>query len=210
VHVKEEMAVVRPSSGRVSADEITYAFRRFYDDGVFIGIERAVPILKFAPQTVEMNRAFHHGVVDEHDADSFAELELDRLGGGELLPVESPDEALHIAGKVQLDFTRWWSRVTAQSDATFISHWHPDHADKRVARMFLDAGKPVFAPPGLWVDDTDFSSRLTYPDRDGQQRKSRYELQASVATWISLPTLAIKGWTFSTTSTWSLRRTASS
>lgn len=83
-----------------------------------------------------------------------------------------------VAGTEQPGFeltTDQLHRLTAQSDATFISHWHPDHADKRVARMFLDAGKPVFAPPGLWVDDTDFFSRLTYPDRVGEQRKSRYE-----------------------------------
>ncbi len=65
-------------------------------------------------------------------------------------------------------------RLVAQSDITFISHWHPDHADKRVARLFLDAGKSVFAPPGLWSDDSDFSTRLTYPERDGRQRSIPY------------------------------------
>ncbi len=37
-------------------------------------------------------------------------------------------------------------RLVAQSDVTFISHLHGDHANADVARMFLAAGKPVIAP----------------------------------------------------------------
>lgn len=57
------------------------------------------------------------------------------------------------------------ARLVAQSDATFISHLHGDHASKEVARMFLEKGKPVVAPEGLWKDDAEFSNRLTYPAR---------------------------------------------
>lgn len=57
-------------------------------------------------------------------------------------------------------------RLVAQSDATFISHLHGDHANRDVARMFLDSGKPVVAPEGLWQNEPELSSRLTYPKRD--------------------------------------------
>ncbi len=44
------------------------------------------------------------------------------------------------------------SQIAAQCDALLISHRHRDHADETVARMFLDAGKPVVAPPEIWRD----------------------------------------------------------
>ncbi len=60
-------------------------------------------------------------------------------------------------------------RLVAQSDALFISHAHGDHADREVVRLFLDAGKPVLAPEGLWADEPDFAKRLTYPKRSIEQ-----------------------------------------
>jgi L-ascorbate metabolism protein UlaG (beta-lactamase superfamily) len=56
-------------------------------------------------------------------------------------------------------------RLVAESDATFISHLHGDHANADVARMFLAAGKPVIAPEGLWADDAQLSKQLTYLKR---------------------------------------------
>lgn len=56
-------------------------------------------------------------------------------------------------------------RLVAQSDATFISHLHGDHANQDVARMFLAKQKPVVAPEGLWKDNAELSGRLTYPER---------------------------------------------
>ncbi len=56
-------------------------------------------------------------------------------------------------------------RAIAQADALFISHEHDDHADPEVARLFLDAGKPVIAPEGLWSDVPDLAGRLMYPKR---------------------------------------------
>ena len=47
----------------------------------------------------------------------------------------------------------------AQSDATFISHLHGDHANADVARMFLAARKPVIAPEGLWANDAELSKQ---------------------------------------------------
>ena len=56
-------------------------------------------------------------------------------------------------------------RLVAQPDATFISHPHGDHANQEVARLFLAKGKPVVAPEGLWSDNSEFASKLTYPKR---------------------------------------------
>jgi L-ascorbate metabolism protein UlaG (beta-lactamase superfamily) len=59
----------------------------------------------------------------------------------------------------------WLERIAVQSDATFISHRHGDHANQDVARMFIAKNKPVIAPDGLWSDDPVLSKQLTYPKR---------------------------------------------
>ena len=41
-------------------------------------------------------------------------------------------------------------RLVAQCDVLFISHWHPDHADPRIAQEFLDLGRAVIAPDQVW------------------------------------------------------------
>ncbi len=41
-------------------------------------------------------------------------------------------------------------QLVAQCDVLFISHWHPDHADLRIAQEFLDNGLPVIAPDQVW------------------------------------------------------------
>ncbi len=41
-------------------------------------------------------------------------------------------------------------RLVAQCDVLFVSHFHADHADKEVARLFIEQGKPVVVPPRLW------------------------------------------------------------
>ena len=56
-------------------------------------------------------------------------------------------------------------RLVRQSDVLFISHLHSDHANKAVARMFLQQGKKVVASEGLWKDDPEFAGRLIYPQR---------------------------------------------
>ena len=43
-------------------------------------------------------------------------------------------------------------RFADQCDVLFISHRHRDHADLRVADIFLNADKPVVAPPQVWQD----------------------------------------------------------
>lgn len=56
-------------------------------------------------------------------------------------------------------------RLVAQSDATFISHLHGDHASIDVARMFLAKNKPVVAPEGLWNAMPEMAAKVTYPKR---------------------------------------------
>jgi len=41
-------------------------------------------------------------------------------------------------------------RLIEQCDVLFISHYHGDHAEEWVAQSFINQGKPVVAPPGLW------------------------------------------------------------
>ncbi len=57
------------------------------------------------------------------------------------------------------------TRIVAQSDAIFISHKHPDHANADVARLFMAARKPVIASERLFVDDAALSNNLTVPER---------------------------------------------
>jgi L-ascorbate metabolism protein UlaG (beta-lactamase superfamily) len=44
-------------------------------------------------------------------------------------------------------------RLVNQCDVLFISHWHPDHAELRVAKQFLKLGLPVIAPDQVWKND---------------------------------------------------------
>ncbi|MBR1515522.1 MAG: MBL fold metallo-hydrolase [Paludibacteraceae bacterium] len=41
--------------------------------------------------------------------------------------------------------------IVGKCDALFISHFHPDHANLRVAKAFAANGKRVIAPKDLWV-----------------------------------------------------------
>jgi L-ascorbate metabolism protein UlaG (beta-lactamase superfamily) len=56
-------------------------------------------------------------------------------------------------------------RIVAQSDVTFISHLHGDHASADVARRFIAAKKPVVAPEVLWKGQPDLAAALTVLDR---------------------------------------------
>lgn len=69
-----------------------------------------------------------------------------------------------VPGVEKLGFTippTLMDRLVAQSDATFISHLHGDHANADVARRFLAAGKPVVAPEPLWKDQPALAGGLT-------------------------------------------------
>lgn len=56
-------------------------------------------------------------------------------------------------------------RIAEQSDATFISHLHGDHASQEVARIFLARGKPVVAVEGIWPREATLVGKLTFPER---------------------------------------------
>src|SRR5262245_42428076 len=97
------MAVECPLARGVGTHQETQSFTRLHVDRVFVWTKVAVPVLELAPQPVEMNRMVHHAAVDQHDTHTLAEPEPDRLRLGKLLPVEAPDEALHVPGQMQLD-----------------------------------------------------------------------------------------------------------
>lgn len=56
-------------------------------------------------------------------------------------------------------------RLVKQADAHFISHFHNDHANQSVVRLFLAQNKPVIAAEGLWKNLPEFASKLIYPQR---------------------------------------------
>ena len=45
-------------------------------------------------------------------------------------------------------------QIVDQCDILFITHNHGDHADRLVANLFIQAGKPVIAPSNIWENDT--------------------------------------------------------
>jgi len=60
------------------------------------------------------------------------------------------------------------ARLAAQADALFISHLHGDHANQAVAATYLDLGKPVIAPEGLWPGQ-EIARRITFPQRSSTE-----------------------------------------
>lgn len=44
-------------------------------------------------------------------------------------------------------------QIVEHCDILFITHNHGDHADRLVANLFVEAGKPVIAPTNIWADD---------------------------------------------------------
>ena len=41
-------------------------------------------------------------------------------------------------------------KLAKQCDVLFVSHWHPDHADSTVAKLFIKEDKPVISPTQVW------------------------------------------------------------
>src|ERR1700730_14949754 len=99
------MAVESPASGCVSADEIDHPLGRLDDEVVLVWRELATAIFQLTPKSVQMNRVLHHGVVDQNEAHTLTEFQMDWLSLRKLTPVEAPDEPLHIAGEVKNNFT---------------------------------------------------------------------------------------------------------
>lgn len=52
------------------------------------------------------------------------------------------------------------------SDALFVSHWHNDHANVEVGKLFFAAGKPVFGPNDIWREEPALREKLTVPSRN--------------------------------------------
>ena len=48
-------------------------------------------------------------------------------------------------GKIKVIPDEMMRAIVGKCDALFLSHKDPDHSDRNVIRMFLDAGKPVYA-----------------------------------------------------------------
>lgn len=44
-------------------------------------------------------------------------------------------------------------QIVEHCDILFLTHNHGDHADRLVANLFIEAGKPVIAPTNIWPDD---------------------------------------------------------
>ena len=89
-------------AGRMGKKESAESFAGFDIDGVFERQKITLPVFKHGKKTVQMNGVFHHRIVDEREADFFAERNMDRRGFGKLLAVKSPDEAIHISGEMKL------------------------------------------------------------------------------------------------------------
>jgi glyoxylase-like metal-dependent hydrolase (beta-lactamase superfamily II) len=51
-------------------------------------------------------------------------------------------------------------RLVAQCDVLFLSHWHPDHADRKVAEKFISLKRPVIAPEQVWEGEAIHSEVL--------------------------------------------------
>lgn len=58
-------------------------------------------------------------------------------------------------------------RIINECDVLFVSHWHEDHADAWVAKIFLEQGKPVVTPPGVW-EDKPFYKQVSHLTRDAK------------------------------------------
>jgi len=60
------------------------------------------------------------------------------------------------------------SRLAMQCDVLFVSHYHGDHAEESVARLFIDQGKPVVAPAGVWKDKAIYE-QIVHLDREAHK-----------------------------------------
>lgn len=61
-------------------------------------------------------------------------------------------------------------QLVKQCDVLFISHRHPDHADKIIAESFLQKGLPVIAPKQAWKNDS-IQSRITHLERIAEKQQ---------------------------------------
>src|SRR5467141_3158647 len=82
-----------------------------------------------------MNRVLHHGVVDENEAHTLTEFQMDWLSLRKLIRVETPDEPHHIAGEVKNDFASRRSAVHAFVERAEVGHTSARDDHFRSARL---------------------------------------------------------------------------
>ena len=58
----------------------------------------------------------------------------------------------YIQGK-EIVSEEYIKQIVEHCDILFITHNHGDHADRLVADLFIEAGKPVIVPTNIWPDD---------------------------------------------------------
>jgi len=84
--------------------------------------------------------------------------------------IRSPEATIAIDLISGMDRIAWdpatLNKAISGIDVLLITHSHNDHADMRVVKKFIAAGKPVLAPPGLW-ESLPQASGITYI-RDGE------------------------------------------
>ncbi len=137
----QQVTVVGPPAQCICCNEIAHTLRGLHGDRVFADEECAGFVFQFAPHAVQVNRVIHHRVVDQHDAEALAVREAQRLGLRELLAVEGPDEALHVAGEMELNLAarraavdgaaegveigvgEHFAAVVAEADARVVQTW---------------------------------------------------------------------------------------
>jgi len=63
------------------------------------------------------------------------------------------------------------NRFVKQCDVLFISHWHSDHIDIKVAQAFIDQGKPVVAAEQLWQNKPIYD-KITHLKREANTKQT--------------------------------------
>lgn len=71
-------------------------------------------------------------------------------------------------------------RFADSADALFISHWHSDHADPEIARLFFERKKPVVAPADVFRQKPELQKQLTVLPRDSAKVQSLASLKVHV------------------------------
>src|SRR5258708_31418410 len=92
------MTVEGPASGCVCADEIAHPLGRLDEESVLVWRELTVAIFQLTPKSVQMNGVLHHGVVDENEAHTLTQFQMDSPSLRKLIAVKTPDEPLLLPG----------------------------------------------------------------------------------------------------------------
>ena len=127
-----------PQAGCVCGDIERELFSGLEDHGVFARVINPVAVVEFHEHAVQMQWMLHHGVVDPGEAEPLAEVKLYwLLGFGVFFAVESPDVALHVTRRVELDFALGRALVVVGDEAleVVVSEDAPRHPFESGARF---------------------------------------------------------------------------